>query len=161
MYWLSWSQLNHRPATLSCPNPITFLGYQPPWVNRRCTMDNFFSQFIQNYSSVVAPVTALLCGKPRKLSWLEAAPKAYNCLKQCFITAPILQDLGPSIPFVVKIQCLYGIGTVLSQPVLIPLTNYFCHNKKHEMQKNKNYDKIYGYIHQVIKQVPETSPNQN
>ncbi|KAK3505726.1 hypothetical protein QTP70_020347 [Hemibagrus guttatus] len=77
---------------------------------------NFYRRFIQSYSSVAAPLTSILRGKPKKLSWTDQARAAFQRLKDCFTTAPILCHPDPDRPFVVEVDASSsGLGAVLSQ----------------------------------------------
>ncbi|KAK3530869.1 hypothetical protein QTP70_003633 [Hemibagrus guttatus] len=82
-------------AITEWPNPTTikelqwFLGFA-----------NFYRHFIQNYSSVAGPLTSLLQGKPRRLSWSDQAQAAFVKLKDSFTTAPILHHPDPDLPLV-------------------------------------------------------------
>ncbi|KAK3548954.1 hypothetical protein QTP70_021664 [Hemibagrus guttatus] len=77
---------------------------------------NFYRRFIRNYSSVAGPLTSLLRGKPKKLSWTDQARTAFLQLKDRFSTAPILRHPDPELPFVVEVDAsCSGIGAVLSQ----------------------------------------------
>ncbi len=77
---------------------------------------NFYRRFIRNYSSIAAPLTSLLKGKPNKLSWTQPAQVAFETLKTSFTTAPILKHLDPDLPFIVEVDASdLGIGAVLSQ----------------------------------------------
>ncbi|KAK3529207.1 hypothetical protein QTP70_021434 [Hemibagrus guttatus] len=77
---------------------------------------NFYQRFIQSYSSVAAPLTSLLRGKPKKLNWTDQAQAAFQRLKDCFTTTPILCHPDPNRPFVVEMDTSSsGLGAVLSQ----------------------------------------------
>ncbi|KAK3536465.1 hypothetical protein QTP86_013153 [Hemibagrus guttatus] len=77
---------------------------------------NFYRRFIRNYSSVAGPLTSLLRGKPKKLTWTDPARSAFQQLKNCFTTAPILRHPDPDLPFVVEVDASSsGLGAVLSQ----------------------------------------------
>ncbi|KAL0199478.1 hypothetical protein M9458_008018, partial [Cirrhinus mrigala] len=77
---------------------------------------NFYRRFICDCSSIAAPITSLLKGKPTKLMWSPAAVKAFESLKTSFTTAPILKHPDLQRPFVVEVDALdCGIGAVLSQ----------------------------------------------
>uniref|UniRef100_A0A9J7ZGW9 Gypsy retrotransposon integrase-like protein 1 n=1 Tax=Cyprinus carpio carpio TaxID=630221 RepID=A0A9J7ZGW9_CYPCA len=77
---------------------------------------NFYRRFIRDFSTIAAPVTSLLKGKPKKLVWTEAATSAINKLKSSFTTAPILKHPDPKLPFIVEVDASdCGIGAVLSQ----------------------------------------------
>ncbi|KAK3573067.1 hypothetical protein QTP86_012286 [Hemibagrus guttatus] len=82
---------------------------------------NFYRRFNQNYSSVAGPLTSLLWGKPRRLSWSDQAQAAFVKLKDSFTTAPILRHPDPDLPFVVEVDASSsGIGALLSQRHGIP-----------------------------------------
>ncbi|KAK3526102.1 hypothetical protein QTP70_015427 [Hemibagrus guttatus] len=77
---------------------------------------NFYRCFIRNYSFVAGPLTSLLKGKPRKLAWTNQTRAAFQQLKDCFTTAPILRHPDPDLPFMVEVDASStGIGAVLSQ----------------------------------------------
>ncbi|KAK3563887.1 hypothetical protein QTP86_004832 [Hemibagrus guttatus] len=77
---------------------------------------NFYRRFIRSYSSVAAPLTSLLRGKPKKLNWTDQARAAFQRLNDCFTTAPILCHPDPDRPFVVEVDTSSsGLGAVLSQ----------------------------------------------
>ncbi|KAK3523589.1 hypothetical protein QTP70_002721 [Hemibagrus guttatus] len=57
-----------------------------------------------------------LPGKPRRLAWTDQAQAAFQRLKECFTTAPILRHPDPDLPFVVEVDASSsGLGAVLSQ----------------------------------------------
>ncbi|KAK3539043.1 hypothetical protein QTP86_023635 [Hemibagrus guttatus] len=103
----------HRPT-------VTFLGYV---ISRhRVEMDVVKVQAvtewhcIRNYGSVAGLLTSLLRGKPKKLTWTDQARSAFQQLKNCFTTAPILRHPDPDLPFVVEVDASSsGLGAVLSQ----------------------------------------------
>lgn len=64
----------------------------------------FTREFICAYSSVVASLTALLQGKPKKPHRSEAAQMAFKQLKQSFTTTHILRHLDPDLPFIIKLM---------------------------------------------------------
>ncbi|KAK3508503.1 hypothetical protein QTP70_031361, partial [Hemibagrus guttatus] len=73
-------------------------------------------RFIRNYSSVAGPLTSLLRGKPKKLTWTDQARAAFQQLKDCFTSAPILRHPDPDLPFVVEVDASSsGLGAVLCQ----------------------------------------------
>ncbi|KAK3550529.1 hypothetical protein QTP70_000030 [Hemibagrus guttatus] len=77
---------------------------------------NFYRRFIRNYSSVAGPLTSLLRGKPKRLAWTDQARVAFQQLKNCFTTAPILRHPDPDLPFVVEVDASSSeLGAVLSQ----------------------------------------------
>ncbi|XP_073694089.1 uncharacterized protein [Garra rufa] len=76
---------------------------------------NFYRCFIQNYSKITAPLTSLLQGKPKHLSWNLAAHKAFQQLKTIFSTAPLLHHPDPELPFPVGVDdSTTGVGVVPS-----------------------------------------------
>ncbi|KAK3544055.1 hypothetical protein QTP86_000399 [Hemibagrus guttatus] len=77
---------------------------------------NFYRRFIRNYSSVAAPLTSLLRGKPKRLTWTDQAQVAFQRLKNSFTTAPILCHPDPDRPFMVEVDASSsGLEAVLSQ----------------------------------------------
>ncbi|KAK3536584.1 hypothetical protein QTP86_013781, partial [Hemibagrus guttatus] len=77
---------------------------------------NFYQRFICNYSSVAGPLTLLLRGKPKRLAWMDQARAAFQQLKNCFTTSPILRHPDPDLPFVVEVDASNsGLRAVLSQ----------------------------------------------
>ncbi|KAK3534434.1 hypothetical protein QTP86_015214 [Hemibagrus guttatus] len=100
------------PASTSVRELQRFLGFA-----------NFYRRFIRNYSSVAGPLTSLLRGKPKKLTWTGPARSAFQQLKNCFTTAPILRHPDPDLPFVVEVDASSsGLGAVLSQRHGEPVT---------------------------------------
>ncbi|KAL0182338.1 hypothetical protein M9458_021713, partial [Cirrhinus mrigala] len=94
----------HKPS-------VQFLGYI-------IRFSNFYRRFIKDYSSITAPLTSLLRGKPKHLTWSPAAHKAFQHLKQIFSTAPLLHHPDPELPFTVEVDAsTTGVGAVLSQAV--------------------------------------------
>ncbi|KAK3547073.1 hypothetical protein QTP86_009905 [Hemibagrus guttatus] len=141
---LSWLQQHHLYVKLEkCEfhrPTVTFLGYvvsrrgvEMDAVKVRTVTDwpapttvrelqcflgftNFYRRFIRNYSSVAGPLTSLLRGKPKRLTWTDQARVAFQQLKDCFTTAPILRHPDPDLPFVVEVDASSsGLGAVLSQ----------------------------------------------
>ncbi|KAL0161252.1 hypothetical protein M9458_044977, partial [Cirrhinus mrigala] len=100
-------------ATLEWPLPSSVKELQ-----RFLGFSNFYCRFIQNYSSITAPLTSLLRGKPKHLTWNPAALKAFQRLKTIFSTTPLLHHPDPELPFMVKVDAsTTGVGAVLSQAV--------------------------------------------
>ncbi|KAK3545946.1 hypothetical protein QTP70_016964 [Hemibagrus guttatus] len=114
-YVISWQgvkmDLTKVHAVTEWPNPTTIK--ELPWF---LEFAKFYRRFIRNYSSVAGPLTSLLQGKPRRLSWSDQAQAAFVKLKDSFTTAPILLHPDPDLPFVVEVDASSsGFGAVLSQ----------------------------------------------
>ena len=76
---------------------------------------NFYRLFIQGFSRVVAPLTALT-STLRPFSWTPEAEDAFSALKSLFTSAPVLILPQPSRQFIVEVDASdVGIGAVLSQ----------------------------------------------
>ncbi|KAL0186184.1 hypothetical protein M9458_017854, partial [Cirrhinus mrigala] len=68
--------------------------------------------------SITAPLTSLLKGKPRTITWNPAAHEAFQQLKKIFSTAPLLHHPDPQRPLTVEVDAsTTGVGAVLSQAV--------------------------------------------
>ncbi|KAK3545982.1 hypothetical protein QTP70_018649 [Hemibagrus guttatus] len=102
---------NKVRAVSEWPAPATIKELQ-----RFLGFANFYRRFIRSYSLVAAPLTSLLRGKPKKLNWTDQARAAFQRLKDCFTSAPILCHPDPDKPFVVEVEASSsGLGAVLSQ----------------------------------------------
>ena len=76
---------------------------------------NFYHRFIQNYSSIAAPLTRLTLSKVR-FTWDQGAEEAFKGLKGRFTSAPILVLPDPERQFIVKVDASNtGVGAILSQ----------------------------------------------
>jgi hypothetical protein len=62
---------------------------------------NFYRRFIENFSKIVAPLTALT-KKDVKFNFDHACQHAFEHLKERFISAPILRHFDPELPCVVE-----------------------------------------------------------
>lgn len=106
------------------------------WPVPKCVRDiqvflgfsNFYRRFIKNFSARVAAITRFL-KKNVSFVWDNLAQKAFDTLREAFISAPILVHFDPSKPcFIEPDASKYGIGAVISQPdengVLHPIAFY-------------------------------------
>ncbi|KAK3570309.1 hypothetical protein QTP86_017170 [Hemibagrus guttatus] len=124
-------------AIKSWPQPCTMKNLQ-----HFMGFANFYRQFISGYSELTAPLTSLLCRKPKNLSWTSGAIEAFRKLKATFCTDPTLVHPDPTWPFVVEVDAsALGVGALLSQwsgetPVLHPCA-YF---SKKLSPAEQNYD---------------------
>ncbi|KAI2662335.1 Transposon Tf2-6 polyprotein [Labeo rohita] len=96
----------------------------------------------RNYSSITAPLTSLLRGKPKHLTWNPAAHKAFQRLKTIFSTAPLLHHPDPELPFTVEVDAsTIGVGAVLSQAVGESSLLHPCAFFSHKLSlAEQNYD---------------------
>ncbi|KAK3553528.1 hypothetical protein QTP70_004156 [Hemibagrus guttatus] len=98
---------------------------------------NFYRHFIRNYSSVAGPLTSLLKEKPRRLTWTDQAQAAFQQLKDCFTTAPILHH--PDLPFVEEVdasssvEANYDVGNreLLSIKAVLEEWQYWLEGARH------------------------------
>lgn len=82
---------------------------------------NFYQRFIQNFSSIIIPLTDLLKNRPKSLSWTPAATQAFQSLKKAFTSAPLLIHPDLNMPFIVEVNTsTTRVGAVLSQRQGIP-----------------------------------------
>ncbi|KAL0154228.1 hypothetical protein M9458_050482 [Cirrhinus mrigala] len=119
------------------PQPLTVKELQ-----RFLGFSNFYGRFIQNYSSITAPLTSLLRGTPKKLIWKPAAHEAFQRLKEIFSTAPLLHHPDPELPFTVEVDAsTTGVGAVLSQAVGEPPLLHPCAFYSRKLSPaEQNYD---------------------
>ncbi|KAL0190891.1 hypothetical protein M9458_013589, partial [Cirrhinus mrigala] len=124
-------------AILDWPQPTTIKELQ-----RFLGFSNFYRRFIQNYSSITAPLTSLLRGKPKNINWNPSAHGAFNQLKKIFSTAPLLHHPDPKKPFNVEVDAsTTGVGAVLSQAVgESPLLHPCAYYSRKLSPAEQNYD---------------------
>ena len=76
---------------------------------------NFYRKFINEYSRVVAPLTALL-KKDVAFRWSPEAQKAFRTLKEAFTTAPILRHFDRTRPAILEADASNeALGGTVSQ----------------------------------------------
>lgn len=98
-------------AMLEIPSP-TNVGD----VRRFVGTCSWYRRFIPNFSTILAPITALL-RKSTKFCWTDECDESFRSVKELLVSAPVLSCPDYSLPF--QIQCDasgFGIGAVLSQP---------------------------------------------
>lgn len=77
---------------------------------------SWYRRFVLNFSSIVAPITALL-RKKVKFLWTEECESSFRHIKECLVSAPILSCPDYNLPFVVQTDASgFGIGACLTQP---------------------------------------------
>ncbi|KAI2643005.1 Transposon Tf2-8 polyprotein [Labeo rohita] len=119
------------------PQPLTVKELQ-----RFLGFANFYRRFIKDYSTITAPLTSLLRGKPRSISWNPSAHEAFLHLKKIFSTAPLLHHPDPELPFTVEVDAsTTGVGAVLSQAVGEPPLLHPCAFYSRKLSPaEQNYD---------------------
>ena len=78
---------------------------------------NYYRRFIQNYSTIAVPLTALT-RKDQAYVWTESQEQAFQDLKQALTTAPVLSAPRDELPYSIRVTTDasdYAIGAVLSQ----------------------------------------------
>jgi hypothetical protein len=77
---------------------------------------NYFRRFVQGYSTMVAPLTALLQKNKTLSEWDDKCDEAFNEVKQALADAPVLAHPDFDRPFeVICDASIVGIGAVLIQ----------------------------------------------
>jgi hypothetical protein len=56
---------------------------------------NIYQRFIEGFSRIAKPLSDLTKGSPKCEKWIEDITKAFEKLKYCFTTAPILAHFDP------------------------------------------------------------------
>lgn len=76
---------------------------------------NYFRKFIQGYSSMAAPLTALTAAKV-PWEWTKECQQAFEDIKTALTNAPVLALPDPNKPFVIISDAsIYGTGGILMQ----------------------------------------------
>lgn len=84
-------------------------------VRRMLGVASWYKRFIPSYSDVCAPLNRLT-RKAVKFVWNDSCNKAWNKIKQCLISAPILSCPDFTLPFTIQTDASsYGLGAVLTQ----------------------------------------------
>ena len=76
---------------------------------------NFYRRFIRGFSEIARPLNKLL-KKDRKFEWTIECQQAFDDLKTCFTSEPMLVMLDQTKPF--QIECdmsKYALGAILTQ----------------------------------------------
>ncbi|KAL0175541.1 hypothetical protein M9458_027871, partial [Cirrhinus mrigala] len=121
---------------LSTPQPHSIKELQ-----RFLGFTNFYCRFIKDYSTITAPLTSLLRGKPKRLTWDPAAHEAFQHLNHLFSTALLLHHPDPELPFTVEVDAsTTGVGAVLSQAVGEPPILHPCAFSRKLTPVEQNYD---------------------
>jgi hypothetical protein len=77
---------------------------------------NFYRRFIDNYSGIVKPLTALT-SKNVQFKWTEKCQQVFDLLKAAFTEAPILRHFDPTLPIILESDASdYAIAAIISQP---------------------------------------------
>lgn len=87
-------------------------------VKRFIGMCSWYRRFVKDYSTITAPVNALLKGrrKSQKVTWSEEADNAFRQIKQALVSAPILSAPDFSKPFFIQCDASnVGLGAILTQ----------------------------------------------
>ncbi|KAL0149627.1 hypothetical protein M9458_055154 [Cirrhinus mrigala] len=128
---------NKVNAVRNWPRPSTLKELQ-----RFLGFANFYRRFIRGFSSVAAPLTAMVKKGNSRLSWSSLALQAFTDLRQRFTTAPILHHPDPNKPFLVEVDASSsGVGAVLSQRQGQPPKTYPCAYFSHKLTSaERNYD---------------------
>jgi hypothetical protein len=124
----------------SSTNPVDFLGYiiskdgiEMAQDKVQCIRDwecprhlrdvqlfigfaNFYRWFIKGFSKIAKPLRDSTKGAPKDWIWMDAMTKAFEKLKHCFMTVPILIHFNPHHECIVETDTLdFALGGTLSQ----------------------------------------------
>lgn len=124
-------------SVLNWPQPTTVKELQ-----RFLGSANFYRRFITNFSTLASPLTTIRRGGKQRLPWSPSASRAFQHLKECFTSTPILNHPDPELEFIEEVDASNtGVGAVLSQrhgnpPKLFPCTFY----SRKLISAEQNYD---------------------
>lgn len=77
-------------------------------------MSGWYQRFIANYAAIASPITDLI-GK-KKFEWTDEAQQAFETLKHCLTTSPVLSHPDFKRPFIIQCDASKtGVGSVLYQ----------------------------------------------
>ena len=98
----------------------TIKAWKPPTSVREVQIfmgfANFYRRFNKNFSDICTPIKNLTRGDKTKFVWGKHQQEAFEYLKRCFTTAPILCHFHPDRDTVVETDASdYALGCFLSQ----------------------------------------------
>lgn len=97
-------------AIMSIPPPKNISD-----IRRIIGMASWYRRFVPNFSTLVAPLTALT-RKNTKFNWNSDCDSAFNAVKEHLIRAPILTCPDFDKPFIIQCDASdFGVGAVLTQ----------------------------------------------
>ncbi|XP_075455205.1 uncharacterized protein LOC142494657 [Ascaphus truei] len=86
-------------VAIDWPRPTTLKAIQ-----RFLGFANYYRRFMQNFSSVVMPITALMQKGGDPALWSPAAIHAFKKLKTAFVSAPVLVHPYSRLPFTLEVD---------------------------------------------------------
>jgi transposase InsO family protein len=108
-------------------------------------MMNWYAHFIRDFSTVIAPITALIKRKAQKVLWNDDANDAFKKVKEILASYPVLRSPDYKRPFIVQSDASQvGIGGVLAQMDdnnQEYVIGYFSHKLTKEEQKYHTYER--------------------
>ena len=107
--------LNKVKAMVDFPRPATATQ-----VKRFIGLTSYYRRFVPHFSTLSAPITALIAGKRKsnEIVWTEEALQAFDRLKSCLTSAPVLISPDFTKPFIIQTDASnYGLAAVLVQEV--------------------------------------------
>ncbi|KAM4705014.1 prolactin [Rhinophrynus dorsalis] len=98
-------------AVLNWPRPMGLKA-----IRRFLGFANYYQKCINNFSSIVKPLTEMTCKGANTTLWSQEAIDAFEKLKAAFAAAPLLVHPNPSLPFTLEVDASeIGVGALLSQ----------------------------------------------
>lgn len=105
----------------------------------------WYSHFIRDYSSIMAPITSLIKKKAQKVIWTKEAQQAFDHIKRMLTSYPVLRPPDYTRPFIIQCDAsLIGIGAVLAQlddTQKEYVVSYYSHKLTKEEQKYHAYER--------------------
>ena len=91
-------------------------------VRRFTGLANYYRRFVEGYSEVAAPLTAL--GRPTaRFAWTPEAQASFDALKPALASAPVLRTFDPTRRAVLTTDASnVTVATLLTQPVWSRMT---------------------------------------
>ncbi|XP_077306109.1 uncharacterized protein LOC143925438 [Lithobates pipiens] len=83
-------------------------------IQRFIGFSTFYRRFIKNHSAIISPITQLTPLHFR-FHWSLEAQAAFDRLKAVFVSAPVLQNPNPALPYVLEVDASeVATGAILS-----------------------------------------------
>ena len=110
----------------------------------------YYRRFVPAYSTLLAPLTALL-RKGCKWEWSAECEKAFGGVKEVLCSLPVLRAPDFSRPFALAVDASQeGVGAVLMQPDQDQVNHPVCYFSKKFTQAQRNYSVIEQELLAII-----------